>query len=156
MADKLCPLMRAKLPPPSFSHDPRDPGEGPAPCIEHRCRWYIQLIGKHPQKDAPVEEWGCAMEFLPILLIENAQQTRQHAAAVESARNEARNDAAAVSASVVAMANEVGHMARAVAAPELPANHHSLELDARRTGGTATTRRPGIFARLALAFKGGS
>lgn len=93
--EKLCPML----------HEP---------CIENRCAWYIQLLGKHPQKDAPVEEWACAMRYLPILLIETSQQIRQNAAAVESARNEARTDAAAVAASVVSMAEGVRDAARAM------------------------------------------
>ena len=103
MAEKLCPL----------------PSEGTrAPCIEHRCRWYIQLLGKHPQKDAPLQEWGCAVEWLPILLIENAQQTRHFGAAVESSRNEARIDAAGVAASVVQVADELRALALAAASAQ--------------------------------------
>ncbi|BFR49436.1 hypothetical protein RVX_R24970 [Nitratidesulfovibrio sp. HK-II] len=52
------------------------------------CRWYIQLRGKHPQTEQEIDEWGCAVSWLPILLIENAQEVRQGAAAVESFRNE--------------------------------------------------------------------
>lgn len=109
MADKLCPLMRDAL-------------GAPAPCIEHRCTWYIQLLGKHPQKDAPVEEWGCTVAFLPILLIENAQQVRQAGAAIESARNEARKDAASIGAGLV----EVAQAALAAAQPA--PREHVLEL----------------------------
>jgi len=35
-----------------------------------------------------VDEWGCAMAWLPVLIIENSQQQRQTGAAVESFRNE--------------------------------------------------------------------
>jgi hypothetical protein len=35
-----------------------------------------------------VDEWGCAVAWLPLLLIENASQSRQTGAAVESFRNE--------------------------------------------------------------------
>ncbi len=104
MADKLCPLMRAPSAPGAFSHAPPAPGEAaPAPCIEHRCRWYIQLIGTNPQTGEQRAEWGCAVEFLPILLIENAKETRQAAAATEAARNVS----AGVAASVAELAREV-------------------------------------------------
>lgn len=73
MTDKICP---------ELSDVKRE-----VPCKEHRCRWYIQLHGKHPQSDQAINEWGCAVEWLPILLIENAQQTRQAGAAIESFRN---------------------------------------------------------------------
>ena len=35
-----------------------------------------------------VDEWVCSLASLPMLLIENAQQTRQAGAATESMRNE--------------------------------------------------------------------
>ena len=35
-----------------------------------------------------VDEWGCAVAWLPMLLVENASQSRQTGAAVESFRNE--------------------------------------------------------------------
>ena len=39
-----------------------------------------------------VDEWGCAVTWLPMLLIENSQMQRQTSAAVESARNESVRD----------------------------------------------------------------
>jgi hypothetical protein len=51
------------------------------PCKEHQCRWYIQLIGQDPQSGEQLNKWGCAVEFLPVLLIENAKEVRQTAAA---------------------------------------------------------------------------
>lgn len=53
-----------------------------------RCRWYIKLKGKNPQSNEPIDNWGCAMSFLPILLIENAQTNRGQTRALESFRNE--------------------------------------------------------------------
>lgn len=51
------------------------------------CHWEIQLRGKDPQTNQEIDKKGCAMAFLPILLIENSQQQHQTAAAVESTRN---------------------------------------------------------------------
>jgi hypothetical protein len=73
-AKGTCPLLKAR-------------------CIEQRCRWYIQLLGTDPQKGQAVDKWGCAVEFIPVLLIENAKEVRQTAAAVESARNESKENA---------------------------------------------------------------
>jgi hypothetical protein len=42
----------------------------------HRCVWFTQLQGTNPQTGDRVDERGCAMVWLPILLIENAQQAR--------------------------------------------------------------------------------
>jgi hypothetical protein len=52
------------------------------------CSWFTQLRGTNPQTGEPVDEWGCAVTWLPMLLIENSQQQRQTGAAVESFRNE--------------------------------------------------------------------
>lgn len=58
------------------------------PCKALECAWFIQIRGMNPNTGEPVDEWGCAMSWTPILLIENAQQSRQTGAAVESFRNE--------------------------------------------------------------------
>jgi len=76
MAKKRCPLLNRK-------------------CIESDCMFYVSLLGKNPQTGQDVNESGCAVAWLPVLLIENAQQSRQTGAAVESFRNEVvkQNDA---------------------------------------------------------------
>ena len=57
-------------------------------CKGLECSWYMQLMGNNPNTGQEIEEWGCAVSWLPILLIENSQQSRQAGAAVESFRNE--------------------------------------------------------------------
>lgn len=57
-------------------------------CIGLQCNWFMQVRGKHPQTGEDVDEWGCAVTWMPVLLIENSQQQRQTGAAVESFRNE--------------------------------------------------------------------
>ena len=52
------------------------------------CPKFVTLRGRHPQTGAEIDQVGCVDSFLPHLLIENAQQSRQTAAAVESFRNE--------------------------------------------------------------------
>ena len=44
-------------------------------CIQTQCAWFTQVR-------------GCAVTWMPMLLIENSQQQRQTGAAVESFRNE--------------------------------------------------------------------
>mgnify|MGYP001560046265 FL=1 len=51
------------------------------------CLWLVRLRGKNPQSEQEVDEEGCAIAWLPILLIENSQQQRQTAAAVEMTRD---------------------------------------------------------------------
>jgi hypothetical protein len=57
-------------------------------CIENKCTWYQQIRGINPNTGEPVDEWQCAVNLLPLLLIENSKQQRSTAAAVESFRNE--------------------------------------------------------------------
>lgn len=53
-----------------------------------RCTFYINLRGNHPQTGETIDERGCAIGWLPILLIESAQVARGNQAAIESFRNE--------------------------------------------------------------------
>jgi len=57
-------------------------------CIGLQCSWFTQLRGNNPNTGKEIDEWGCAMTWLPVLLVENAQQSRQAGAAIESFRNE--------------------------------------------------------------------
>jgi hypothetical protein len=64
------------------------PLDGFKPCRELDCAWFMKVQGRHPQNGNEVEEWGCAIAWLPVLMIENSQMQRQTGAAVESFRNE--------------------------------------------------------------------
>ena len=57
-------------------------------CIGLQCSWFTQIRGINPNTGEPVDEWGCAITWMPMLLIENSQQQRSTGAAVESFRNE--------------------------------------------------------------------
>ena len=52
------------------------------------CAWFIKVRGNNPNTGEEVDDYGCSMAWLPILMIENSQQQRQTGAAVESFRNE--------------------------------------------------------------------
>ena len=56
-----------------------------------KCSWFTQIRGTHPRTGQEIDEWGCAVTWMPTLLIENSQQQRQTGAAVESFRNETLN-----------------------------------------------------------------
>lgn len=66
---KLCPLLKKE-------------------CIRHQCEWFTHVRGVNPNTGQDIEEWQCVVNLVPILLIENSQQQRSTAAAVESFRNE--------------------------------------------------------------------
>lgn len=57
-------------------------------CMKLKCEWFTQVRGMNPQTGQEVDEWGCAVTWLPLLLIENSQKQTQTGAAVESFRNE--------------------------------------------------------------------
>lgn len=57
------------------------------PCKQLDCAWFLKIRGKDPQSQEEIEDWGCAMAWMPIMLIENSQMQRQTGAAVESFRN---------------------------------------------------------------------
>jgi hypothetical protein len=58
------------------------------PCKQLECAWFVKLAGKDPNSGKEIDEFGCAMAWLPVMLVENAMQSRQTGAAVESFRNE--------------------------------------------------------------------
>lgn len=53
----------------------------------HTCPLWTQVRGKHPQSNEEIDRWDCSLAWLPMLLVENAQQSRQTGAAVDSFRN---------------------------------------------------------------------
>lgn len=57
-------------------------------CVGLKCAWFTQVRGTNPNTGAEIDEWNCAVTWLPVMLIENSQQQRQTGAAVESFRNE--------------------------------------------------------------------
>ena len=64
------------------------PLDGFKPCRQLECAWFMKIAGTNPNTGKEVEEWGCSMAWLPMLMIENSQQQRSKGAAVESFRNE--------------------------------------------------------------------
>ena len=58
------------------------------PCRSLDCAWFIQIQGTNANTGEELNDWGCSMTFLPILLIDNTNHQRQTGAAVESFRNE--------------------------------------------------------------------
>jgi len=54
----------------------------------HKCAWYTKLAGTNPNTGEVLDEQGCAMTWMPMLMIENSMQQRSTSAAVESFRNE--------------------------------------------------------------------
>ncbi len=57
-------------------------------CIKHQCVWYNMLQGNHPQTGQNIQEWGCSIAWIPLLLVENSKHSMATTAATESFRNE--------------------------------------------------------------------
>lgn len=57
-------------------------------CIQLKCAWYTHIRGMNPNTGAEVDEWACAVAWMPLMSIEIAQKENQTGAAVESFRNE--------------------------------------------------------------------
>lgn len=71
-----------------LQHKNNCPLNGFNPCKELECAWFIQVRGHNPNTGEEVDEYACSMAWMPLMMIENSQQQRQTASAVESFRNE--------------------------------------------------------------------
>ena len=58
------------------------------PCRQLDCAWFMKVQGQHPNTGEQIDEWGCSMAWIPVLLINSAKEQHSTAAAVESFRNE--------------------------------------------------------------------
>lgn len=87
-------------------------------CIENKCAWFYQVRGMNPNTGQEVDEWQCAVNLLPLLLIENSQQQRHTSAAVESFRNETvqRSD---LTNALLAQASQVRNLVESVEVKEI-------------------------------------
>lgn len=64
------------------------PLDGFNPCRQLDCAWFMKVRGNNPNTGEEIDDYGCSMVWLPVLMIENSQQQRHTGAAVESFRNE--------------------------------------------------------------------
>lgn len=56
--------------------------------VLYRCPWYVQVKGRDSNSGKEIDHWDCAIAWMPTLMINTANETRQGAAATESFRNE--------------------------------------------------------------------
>lgn len=57
-------------------------------CIQMQCALFTCIRGTDVNTGKELDEWGCAMGWLPMLLINSANESRKTCAATESFRNE--------------------------------------------------------------------
>lgn len=88
------------------------------PCRQLECAWFMKIRGNNPNTGEEVDDYGCSMAWLPVLMIENSQQQRSTGAAVESFRNE------------MVRSNEVGQRVL-LAAAGVPAQAQQVILESK-------------------------
>ena len=54
----------------------------------HRCMWYTKVVGHDSNTGETVDDWSCAITWMPTLQIEMSNTNRSQSAALESFRNE--------------------------------------------------------------------
>lgn len=54
-----------------------------------KCIWHVKIYGKNPTSEEIIDNWGCAIAWMPILSVEMSQTNRGQTQAIESMRNEA-------------------------------------------------------------------
>tara|TARA_E500000318_G_C3469255_1_gene175835 strand:+ start:55 stop:405 length:351 start_codon:yes stop_codon:yes gene_type:complete len=52
------------------------------------CNFWVTIAGRDPQTNKEINSGDCAINWIPMLLIENSKVSRETGAAVESFRNE--------------------------------------------------------------------
>lgn len=57
-------------------------------CVEHKCAWYTCVRGTNPNTGEEIDDWRCAVSWMPMMTVEIAQKSNQTGAAIESFRNE--------------------------------------------------------------------
>lgn len=53
-----------------------------------KCRWWQHLAGKDPQSEKVIDQYDCAVAWLPTVGIEGAQMARQTSASVDKVANQ--------------------------------------------------------------------
>jgi hypothetical protein len=68
-----------------------------APGVKVHCRWWQHVLGKDPQTQKEIDNFDCAVAWLPVIGIENSQMTRHAAASADKVANEVAQTKQAVS-----------------------------------------------------------
>jgi len=57
-------------------------------CLGTKCAWFTRVQGVDKNTGKDVDEYQCAIAWMPMLLVENSGQQRQTGASIDSFRNE--------------------------------------------------------------------
>ena len=56
-------------------------------CIKEDCMMWVCVRGYNHNTGKEVDEYGCSIAWMPILLVDNTQKNRETGASVDSLRN---------------------------------------------------------------------
>lgn len=68
--------------------------------VVDRCRWYTHVQGRNPQTNEDIDQWDCAIAWLPILSIEMSRTNRGQTQAIEFLRNQVADGNQAMSKAI--------------------------------------------------------
>lgn len=74
MSKNICPFLSA--------------GGRKVKCIEHDCMMWTQVMGTHPQTGEQMNQWSCAVAWMPTLILNVAQEGRKTQAAIQHINNQ--------------------------------------------------------------------
>lgn len=77
--------------------------------VLEQCAWYTKIQGTNPQNGEKIDEYRCAIVWMPLLTIEGNAESRTIGASVQSLRNETikkQTEAIKVIENVKAIANK--------------------------------------------------
>ena len=57
-------------------------------CMQFKCMFWTHMSGKHPQTGELVDEWDCAIKWMPMLMVENTKESIGMSASLDSFRND--------------------------------------------------------------------
>ena len=55
--------------------------------MEIECEWFTHLMGRNHNTGLDQDEWGCAISWLPVLLVETTMVTNQASAEISKLRS---------------------------------------------------------------------
>ena len=56
--------------------------------VLYRCPWYVRVSGTDNNTGKEMDHWGCAIAWMPTLMVNAANESRKGVSATESFRNE--------------------------------------------------------------------
>ncbi len=58
----------------------------------HKCEWYINIKGNHPQSGDQIDQWGCAITFNALIGVGIVQSIENRVGGLQAATESFRNE----------------------------------------------------------------